>query len=486
MWPRRDDAIKHHDECADEDMRPRRMRVLATSLLVLAALAAAPASSVAQLPPLGDTVDQVVEPVRDVVNQLPPPVSGPVNDVLDQLPPLPSAPVPTPVPVPTAAPTVRPVPTRTPAAEATPAGTTRPAPASTRAPSGTARQPSRTVARPAPRTRASRPARRPAPATTSAPGRSRLVAARGEEARPTSSPEARRAEPVASPSFGARATNQIGDIVRAIPAEILWALLGISVIAIGLAINAYWQSRRRVALETQRAELLDDIGLLSRALLPAMPEGLGGVAVSAAYRPADGPAAGGDFYDVFAIGDERIGVLLGDVSGHGRESVTQAALARYTLRTLLAAGDPPGEALARADVLLARELRPNFVTVIAGVYDTATGVLTYAKAGHAPPIVLGTHHDPDAEDPAPPIGIGVWEYWPEYRLQLGAGVSICLFTDGLQDAQIGDARLGRDAVQEMLAAQEVPDAGRLLSDVEGAADRVCDDTAAVVLSCPGT
>ena len=82
-------------------------------------------------------------------------------------------------------------------------------------------------------------------------------------------------------------------------------------------------------------------------------------------------------------------MLLGDVSGHGRESVTQAALARYTLRTLLAAGHAPGEALARADVLLARDLQPNFVTVIAGVYDPATGELTYAKAGHAPPIVLG-------------------------------------------------------------------------------------------------
>ena len=52
-------------------------------------------------------------------------------------------------------------------------------------------------------------------------------------------------------------------------------------------------------------------------------------------------------------------MLLGDVSGHGRESVTQAALARYTLRTLLAAGDRPGEALARADVLLARDLQPE-------------------------------------------------------------------------------------------------------------------------------
>ena len=203
-----------------------------------------------------------------------------------------------------------------------------------------------------------------------------------------------------------------------------------------------------------------------------MPEGLGGVAVSAAYRPADGPAAGGDFYDVFTLGEERVCVLLGDVSGHGRESVTQAALARYTLRTLLAAGHPPAEALARADVLLARELQPNFVTVIAGIYDPATGELTYAKAGHAPPIVLGTAHDPDAEEPAPPLGLGVDGTWPEYRVRLGEGVSVCLFTDGLADAQVGDTRIGRAEVERMLAAHDVPDAGRLIGDLEGMADHM--------------
>ena len=314
------------------------------------------------------------------------------------------------------------------------------------------------------------------------PGSPRLVAQRVADVRATPAPPARRAVPAQPPSFAAQVTNDVQEIIRAVPPAILWSLAGIVLIAVALAINAYWQSRRRTALEVQRAGLLDDIGLLSRALLPTMPEGLGGVAVSAAYRPADGPAAGGDFYDVFTLGEDRICVLLGDVSGHGRESVTQAALARYTLRTLLAAGHPPAEALARADVLLARELQPNFVTVIAGIYDPATGDLTYAKAGHAPPIVLGTAHDPDAEEPAPPLGLGVDDTWPEYRVRLGEGVSVCLFTDGLADAQVGTTRIGRAEVERMLAAHDVPDAGRLIGDLEGMADHMADDTAAVVLT----
>jgi serine phosphatase RsbU (regulator of sigma subunit) len=275
--------------------------------------------------------------------------------------------------------------------------------------------------------------------------------------------------------------GEVGDLVSALPAAVLWALLGSAALALGLAGNAYWQSRRRVALEVQRAELLEDVGLLSSALLPPVPDALEGLVVSAAYRPADGPAAGGDFYDVFPLDHRRIGVLLGDVSGHGRDSVTQAALARYTLRTLLAAGHRPGAALALADRMLARDLAPQFVTVIAAVFEQETSELTYAKAGHAPPIVLGTAHDADAEQPACPIGLGLGESWPEFVLQLGDDVSVCLYTDGLEDARLDGTRLGRDEVLRLLAAQDVPDAAQLIHDIGGLADHVSDDLTAVVL-----
>jgi serine phosphatase RsbU (regulator of sigma subunit) len=271
------------------------------------------------------------------------------------------------------------------------------------------------------------------------------------------------------------------DIVDAVPPAILWSLLGIATIALGLAGNAFHQSRRRTALEAQRRDLIDDVGLLSQALLPSVPE-LDGLTVSAAYRPADGPAAGGDFYDVFCLDEHRVGVLLGDVSGHGRDSVTLAALARFTLRTLLAAGLGPGDALQRADRMLERDLRPRFVTVIAAVYDRRTTRLTYAKAGHAPPIVVGAAHDPSAEIPACPIGVGVGEDWPEYHVDLAEGVSVCLVTDGLEDAKRDGTRLGRAEVERLAAAHDRPDAQRLLTEVGALADHVSDDTAAVVLA----
>ena len=178
--------------------------------------------------------------------------------------------------------------------------------------------------------------------------------------------------------------------------------------------------------------------------------------------------------------DERICVLLGDVSGHGRESVTQAALARYTLRTLLAAGHPPAEALSRADTLLdPRSGGLNFVTVIAGIYDPATGELTYAKAGRrAADRGSGPSTTRPPRSPVPPIGIGVGETSQEYRVQLGRGrVGEPCSPTGLQDALVGDARVGRDEVVRLLGRRRRPRRRAApLATSKGFADRVSATT----------
>jgi hypothetical protein len=413
--------------------------------------------------------------------QLPEPSISPPAVPVPAVPDLPSMPEVLPLPklpapVPTAVPIPRPAaPAPAEPAAAAPASAGPSAPAATpaaeapsRRRSGDAASPSRGTTRRAP----SRPrAARPAQVTRTVALRPAAVAKAEADPEP--------------PGRVERLADEFVDIAKAVPAAILWALAILAALALWLAGSAYWQSRRRAALESQRATLLDDIGVLSSALLPPVPEGLDGLDVTAAYRPADGPGAGGDFYDVFALEDGRVGVLLGDVSGHGRASLRHAALARYTLRTLLSAGLPVGEALARADRLLVKDLRPHFVTVIAALYDLEGGRLTYAKAGHPPPIVLGAPHDPDGEVPAPPIGLGLGEVWPEYHVDLTDGTAVCLFTDGLEDAKVNGARLGRCEVERLLAAHDVPCAERLLAEVGAAADSVGDDTAAIVLRRSG-
>lgn len=262
-----------------------------------------------------------------------------------------------------------------------------------------------------------------------------------------------------------------------LPTAALFALLAFAVVAAVMALNAYIQSRRARSLAGQRASLLSDVGVLQAALLPAVPASIGELGVSVAYRPAQGLAAGGDFFDVFTLSPERTGIIIGDVSGHGRESLIQAALVRYTLRTLMGEGHPLPVVLARADRYLTGELGDGFATVIICAYQHATGELTWAKAGHEPPIIAG---QPDAaERSATPLGLGLGDTWPQFSRRLAAGERVCLFTDGLTEARRHGDELGRahlkSLVDQGLSAQGLVD--RIQSD----ADECADDLAAVVL-----
>jgi hypothetical protein len=273
-------------------------------------------------------------------------------------------------------------------------------------------------------------------------------------------------------------SGPFGRLVNNLPSAVLFALLAFGVIAAAMTLNAYLQGRRARSLAGQRKALLSDVGVLQAALLPAVPDSLGELDVSVAYRPAQGLAAGGDFFDVFTMSPERTGIIIGDVSGHGRESLIQAALVRYTLRTLMGEGHPLPEVLARADRYLSGELGDGFATVIVCCYDHTTAELSWAKAGHEPPIIAGEpDHD---EQAATPLGFGLGDRWPQFSRILSPGERVCLFTDGLTEARRQSEQLGRahlhSLVDRGLSAQA------LVERIQSDADDCSDDLAAVVLA----
>jgi hypothetical protein len=266
------------------------------------------------------------------------------------------------------------------------------------------------------------------------------------------------------------------------------------IIVVLLLLATWFGIRSRLAalrarrLERQHAGLLRDLGVMQAALVPELPAMLGGLAVSVAYRPAEGPAAGGDFYDLFALEPGKVAVILGDVAGHGHEALTHAALTRYTLRAYLQAGLEPRMALALAGQVLVDPTGERFATVAVGTYETQTSKLTYALAGHPPPILLGfPTREPLTICSSPPIGWGMPTGRRQTTVSLPAGAQACFFSDGLVEARCGGQLLGRERLSEILAGLGPrPEADELLEKVRAAAQGAPDDMVACVLAAEPT
>jgi hypothetical protein len=253
-------------------------------------------------------------------------------------------------------------------------------------------------------------------------------------------------------------------------------------LALLFALGAALAAGRARRLGQQRKRLLREVGLLQEALLPAVPARFDGLAVSAAYRPAEGLAAGGDFYDAFPCGDGCVGLLIGDVSGHGRDALSSTTLVRHTVRAYLEGGLEPRRVLK----LAARVLEPSlpgdqFATVLAAVYNPAAGAFTYACAGHPPPIIVGADaHEPVTAASAPPIGLDVDTGMRQTTVPFPEGARALLVTDGVVEAPVGGLMLGWDRLARDFRSLQADDpAAAVVARVSGQADRLRDDMAAL-------
>jgi hypothetical protein len=301
----------------------------------------------------------------------------------------------------------------------------------------------------------------------------------------SANPRDRRARPDEAKATrqGPPIIREIPQFVEQVPAALKFALAVTGVLSILLALAGFVTTMRNRSLARQRRDLLQEVGLLQSALLPPVPDRVGGLRTSVAYRPADGPGAGGDFYDVLPLPGGRVGFILGDVSGHGRGALARTAFMRYTLRAYLEAGLEPRVALQVAGRVIDENLGGDFATVLLAVHDPETGSLTYATAGHPAPLVVGPQpHDPVTAGSSPPIGVGVRTGLRQTTVPLVPGSVAAMFTDGLLEARTEGGLLGRDRLEELL--EELGDdatARGLVEAVNKVARVMSDDIAAVVI-----
>jgi serine phosphatase RsbU (regulator of sigma subunit) len=187
-------------------------------------------------------------------------------------------------------------------------------------------------------------------------------------------------------------------------------------------------------------------------LMPAAPPAESGLESAGMCMPADG--VGGDYYDFLPLGTGRLGIAVADISGKGMYAGLLAAAVQARLQAITArGGDSPAGVLTELNRLTAGTIEANrFATVFFGAFDAESCSLTYANAGHPPPVVLsadGTVRLLDVTGSV--IGWSAGETFEQRSVTLAPGDVLAVYSDGLSEATAPDGReLGVDGLIAIL------------------------------------
>jgi serine phosphatase RsbU (regulator of sigma subunit)/ketosteroid isomerase-like protein len=200
------------------------------------------------------------------------------------------------------------------------------------------------------------------------------------------------------------------------------------------ALEAMRQRLQQEMIERERIEQeLQVARRIQHASLPKEVPQLEGWQISPFYRPAR--EVGGDFYDFFELEDGRLGIVVGDATGHGVPAALVMASARSMLRAVAQASDSPGEALRRVNDPLATDIPPNmFVTCFYAILEPKSGSLTYANAGHDLPYLHRNGEVEELRARGMPLGLMPGMGYEEKQTILEAGEATLFYSDGLVEA----------------------------------------------------
>lgn len=152
--------------------------------------------------------------------------------------------------------------------------------------------------------------------------------------------------------------------------------------------NLVLSSDLKAAYEALDREL-SVVADIQRSLLPSRLPNIPGLDLAAHYQTSR--RAGGDYYDLFPLPQDKWGILIADVSGHGTPAAVVMAIMHSIAHSYPGPADPPSEMMKYLNTKLTERYMGNsgtFVTAFYGIYDPATRKLTYSSAGHNPPRIV--------------------------------------------------------------------------------------------------
>ncbi len=262
--------------------------------------------------------------------------------------------------------------------------------------------------------------------------------------------------------------------------------------AIATQVGAALENNRLIRQSLARERMAREMELahnLQMKLLPPLDR-FDGVRAAARVEPAE--MVGGDFYQVFQLQDDKVGVMIGDVSSHGFPAALIMALAMSAASIYASEFPMPAKVLRHVDDALRDELETTemYLTLFYGVLDPTAQTLTWSNAGHPHAFVVGADGCTErllATDP--PVGIaGPASYEQQVRRWDPSGDLVFLFTDGLSDALVTPSGpTGEAQVLDVVARHRTADPRFIIDTlfglVAGAPAHVpADDRTAMVLA----
>lgn len=147
---------------------------------------------------------------------------------------------------------------------------------------------------------------------------------------------------------------------------------------------------------------------------------------------------GGDFYDIFLLKDNQVGIVIGDVADKGVPSAIFMARAHALIMAEADLSVTSGEVMQAVNRHITRlQKSTQFVTVLYGILDLKTRIFSYARAGHEPPLLLHADGGVERLPHSPGMALGLWEKitLDERTILLPQGSTLLLFTDGMTDCR---------------------------------------------------
>jgi serine phosphatase RsbU (regulator of sigma subunit) len=248
-----------------------------------------------------------------------------------------------------------------------------------------------------------------------------------------------------------------------------------------------YEADRRARSERERERMESDLMAAQRvqnSLLPrSLPE-VPGLEVAVRYSPAG--VVGGDIYDFLSHGNEEVGFVVADVSGHSLPAALLVAAAKSALHD--AASHPPEKLVSQVNARMLRDgAADQFLTLVYARINAATGRLRLISAGHPPPVLLRSGHEPQplAADGIV-LGVTADGFWREARFQLEAGDTLALYSDGLTERRNATGRVATvddwfAALKGMRPAGSAEDTAEVIWEISETLGTRTDDASLVVV-----